>query len=297
MLAHVLATETLRIANKCAARNLFTWQTLSATSTPVTASNGAVVTPDIAMWPDSPLSDLILLCAGYDPLATLPQGLRAWLRRASRVGAVLGGVDTGTVVLAKLGFLSGHQAVLHYEAEASFRESWPDIALSDGIYCLDSKRLTAAGGIATGDAILAWIGATQSVALADSTAEAMSHGSIRQGAQTQRSHRSLDPVIRQMTALMRANIGDPLTQAELAARLGQTPRQLAHRSRRMLGATPGRVYDAIRIEYALDLVRSTRMPVTDIAVATGFHTLAGFSRAFRQRFGTSARALRGALDR
>ena len=68
------------------------------------------------------------------------------------------------------------RAWMHFEAEGEFRESWPDIVLSDQIYCLDRQRLTAAGGTATGDAILAWLKQEFGGDFAAATTEAMSHG-------------------------------------------------------------------------------------------------------------------------
>lgn len=292
LLAYVLATETLRIANKCAGRALFSWETRSATGKPVTASNGALVAPDAAGWTGGERCRLVLLCAGYEPLAVQPPGLGALLSRADRAGAVLGGLDTGTVVLAELGFLAGHQAVLHHEAESGFRETWPEIALSDGIYCLDRRRLTAAGGMATGDALLAWIAETQSPALAAETSVAMAHGAIRGAGERQRRPRSHDPLLLEMQRLMRDHLAEPLPLGAIAARLGLSGKRLRLRCRKGLGLTPADQYLRLRLEHALDLLRGTEMTVTEIAVASGFGSLAGFSRTFRRRYAVTPRAFR-----
>ena len=294
MLAYVLATETLRIANKCAGRRLFEWETLSATGVPVAASNGAVVAPDRTDWSEAGRVDLVLLCAGYEPLATLPGRLRAFLARAERTGAMLGGLDTGTVVLAELGYLSGHAAVLHHEAEAGFREAWPEIAVGDSIYCLDGRRLTAAGGMATGDAMLAWIAEAASPELATATAEAMAHGVIRGAGERQRVRPSADPLLLEMQALMERHLADPLPLAAMARLLGLSPKRLRHRCRKGLGLLPSEVYLRLRLQRALDLLRGTEMPVTEVALATGFASLAGFSRTFRSRFGVTPSGVRAA---
>jgi putative intracellular protease/amidase len=60
--------------------------------------------------------NLIVLCAGYDPLAHVTPRVRAFLSRANRADTMIGGADTGTVILAELGLLDGYQAVLHFEA-------------------------------------------------------------------------------------------------------------------------------------------------------------------------------------
>ena len=292
MLAYVLATETLRIANRCAEEPCFSWETRSATGSAVTASNGALVSPDKTGWSGGEKFDLVLICAGYEPFAVSAPGLGALLTQADRAGAVLGGLDTGTMVLARLGFLAGHEAVLHHEAEAGFREIWPEIAISDGIYCLDRRRLTAAGGTATGDAILAWISGTHSTDLATTTSEAMAHGSIRGGTERQRRQKSLDPILVRMTDIMNAHISCPMAIAEISRELDLSPKRLRNRSLKGLGQLPSQIYLDLRLERALDLLRNTELRVTDVAIATGFSSLAGFSRTFKAVYQATPRGFR-----
>ncbi|MDX1402632.1 MAG: hypothetical protein R3245_11975 [Kiloniellales bacterium] len=63
MLAYVLATETLRIANKVAGQRVFEWETRCATGSAITASNGALVAPQRDNWTGAETYDLLLLCA------------------------------------------------------------------------------------------------------------------------------------------------------------------------------------------------------------------------------------------
>ncbi len=292
MLAYVLATETLRIANKCAGKRLFSWETRSANRQAVLASNNASVIPDCFDWAVSDASELVLLCAGYDPPSVLPAGLKAFMVRAERNGATLGGVDTGTIILARLGLLNGRQAVLHHEAEAGFREEWPEIAVSDGIYCLDDRRLTAAGGMATGDAMLAWIAKCVSGSFADAVAEAMAHGAIRTGSERQRIQVTSDPILQKMKELMTKNLAAPLPVSAVARRLGLSDKQLRLRCQKGLGQSPASFYLRMRLQEAIDLLRNTEMNITEISIATGFATLAGFSRTFKNQFKTAPSNLR-----
>ncbi|MBY6067343.1 helix-turn-helix domain-containing protein [Leisingera aquaemixtae] len=292
MLAYVLASETLRIANKNAGRPLYTWETLSVTQAPVPASSGRLAAPDRSGWELGEPPGLVLLCAGYDPLRHLPQGLRAYLARAGRAGATLGGIDTGTVVLAQLGYLDGHEAVLHHEAEAGFRERWPDIAVSDRIYCFGRGRLTAVGGTATGDAMLAWVAATGPDGLAAATSEDMAHGSIRPPEVRQRLQPSADPVLGRMQQLMLDNLPEPLALTDIAGRLGLSLKALRLRCKRGLGMTPQAAYLQMRLQRARELLQSTAMPVTEVALATGFASLPGFSRQFKAMYQRSPRDMR-----
>jgi AraC family carnitine catabolism transcriptional activator len=297
MLAYVLVTETLRIANKHVGRPLFTWETRTATGAPLTASNGASVAPDWIGWDGGEQFDLVLLCAGYDPLVARPPGLGALLAQADRAGAVLGGLDTGSAVLARLGYLAGHKAVLHHEAEAGFRESWPEIAVESSLYCFDNRRLTAAGGLATADAMLAWIASVAGPDVAEATADDMAAGAIRPGGDPQRQRTARDPVLREMDGLMRMHLAEPLPLSALAERLRQSPKQLRALCRRILGLTPTAYYLRLRLDHALNLLRDTDLTVTEIAFAVGFGGPASFSRSFRSAFGSAPTQFRMAARR
>lgn len=292
MLAYVLATETLRLANKSAAKQLFTWQTLTATNAEVRASNGALTAPDSHDWVGAERPDLVLLCAGYHPLAHVTPRVRAYLRRARQAGGVIGGVDTGSIILAYLGLLDGYQAVLHHEAEAEFRARWPDIHVSGQIYRLDRDRLTAAGGTATADALLAWIARDVSLDIATATAIGMSHGMIRNSNEPQRQNLSKDPTLRQMDALMRADFSTKLSLSAIATALKVTPKQLRRRSLMGYGQTPAAYYLGLRLEEAYRLLVNTYAPISEIAYSTGFESLSGLSRAFKLRFKIAPRQMR-----
>jgi len=286
MLAYVLASETLRIANRRAGQTLFTWESRTATSAPIPASNGRTVEPDVIGWGDTLAPDLVMVFAGYDPLAFRPPGLTAFLRRADCGGAVLGGVDTGVWVIAACGLLRSCQRVVtHREAEVGFQEAWPDVALSDGIYVLEDKRMSAAGGTATGDVVLAWIAACVSRAFAEEVAEDMAHGTMRPSEHRQRFRDPVDPTLEKMRLEMFRHIQQPIPVSDIAARLGVSPKQLRARCLRAAGKTPSQYFLDVRLTVARDLLKSTTMSITEISIAAGFGSHAGFSRAYRQAFG------------
>jgi AraC family transcriptional regulator, carnitine catabolism transcriptional activator len=290
MLAYVLASETLRIANRRAAKTVFTWETRTATAARIVASNGRGVDPDVAGWADPARLDLVLVIAGYEPLAVRPPGLAAFLQRADRRGAMLGGVDTGVSVLASLGLLRpGQRVVMHREAVAAFLEAWPDLAPGENVYAIDDRRMSAAGGTAMGDAMLAWIATRTSPAFAQEVAQDMAHGSIRPATQRQGSDGATDPVVLAMQDQMRARIGAPVELAVIARRLGLSVKRLRTRCVRATGRTPSRCFLDLRLGHARDLLHGTDMQVTEVALASGFGSPAGFARAFLKAFGRTPR--------
>ena len=98
---------------------------------------------------------------------------------------------------------------------------------------------------------------------------------------------------------------DEHTVAELAGELTVGPRQLNRIFARHLGASPLRVAHTHRVQTAKRLLTETRLPITQIAFASGFSSVRRFNAAFlatygrppslirRSRAGESARAQAG----
>lgn len=292
MLSYVLATETLRVANKCAHMDVFSWDTRTATGAPVLASNGALMAPDTLLWSNRPEADLVLLCAAYNPLAYVTSRVRAYLARMRRTHCVIGGVDTGAIILAELGLLNGRKVVLHHEAESTFRERWPEITVSDQIFCIDQQRLTAAGGTATGDALLAWIARDVDTQLAEATSVGMVHGGPRDSETPQRHANTADPVLMQMHQFMMENLLSPISVTELCRRLALSPKQLRRRCLNAYGSTPSEYFRNLRLDNAHHLLVNSQMPVAEVAELCGFASVSSFSRAMREAFGHSPKSLR-----
>ena len=291
MMAYVLASETLRLVNRRAERTVFTWETRSVVAGPAKASNGREVVPDVIGWGDTVRPELVMLIAGYEPLAARPAGLRAYLSRAARGGAMLGCLDTGALLLATFGMVpAGTRLVVHPEARPAFRESFPDLVCAEGHYAQDERFLSAAGGTATCDAILEWVAGRVSREIATQVAEDMAHGSIRPA--EPRAGTLADTSISAMHNHMAQNIETPCTIAEIAARVGLSGKALRGRCLRRTGRTPSAYYVEMRLSCARDLLISTAMPVSEIALATGFGSAAGFSRTFRSRYAASPRDVR-----
>ena len=301
LLGYVLAIETLRIANKVAGEKRFEWKTLSAGAVPVAASNGVEIKPD-GKIDEVNRDNLLLVCAGYEPLPGLESETRYLLRSHARQGGQLGGVDTGAVILAELGLLNGYRAVLHWEAEAGFRENYPEIPIDDTVYVFDRERLTTSGGTATGDAILAWIASVESPHLALQTAADMVHGRIREANEKQLDSHSmqrnlpfpglenaepahLDTILSRTVQCMELNLEEPLSIQYLAKKEAVGKRRLLQLFRSYFNETPSSYYMGLRLFHARSLLASTSMSAASIGNACGFSSPAWFSRAYVKRYG------------
>jgi AraC family carnitine catabolism transcriptional activator len=88
---------------------------------------------------------------------------------------------------------------------------------------------------------------------------------------------------------MEDHVEPVLSIDEVAARLGQSPRQLERLFARALGMPPKRYYDLIRLRRAQKLIAETDLPITEIALQCGYLSPTQFSAQFKRAFGTSPR--------
>jgi len=78
----------------------------------------------------------------------------------------------------------------------------------------------------------------------------------------------------------------------LAERLGVGGRQLRRLFQRHLGASPIAVAQTRRVLFAKQLLHDTRLPMTEVALASGFGSVRRFNETFRNLFGRPPSALR-----
>jgi AraC family carnitine catabolism transcriptional activator len=289
-----LVTEPLFIANWLAQRPVFRWTTLSADGLAVPASSGHSLAVDQPLSPAMPF-DIVLVIASFDPRAAAADARVAqWLRRAARSGAQVGGVETGCEVVAAAGLLDGVETPVHWYNIEGARERMPDLAAARRLYAHDGRHPLSAGGTATLDLMLDLIGREAGPALAREIAAHLLHDGPRPGAWTQ-DRQSWQPGPRSSPppndpaatalAVIEATLDEPLPIAEIARRSGTSPRQLQRLSLARFGKSLRDLRADLRMGAAHQRVQQTDLPLTEIAVACGFTSLAAFSRRYRQRFG------------
>jgi len=105
-----------------------------------------------------------------------------------------------------------------------------------------------------------------------------------------KSKPSTSPVQRAIAA-MQSNIEQPLSLNDLSKIAACPPKTLLRRFKVAFDATPIQVYRHIRLTNARQLVESTSLSMSEIALRSGYESAAALSRAFRLRFGVSPREL------
>jgi AraC-like DNA-binding protein len=84
----------------------------------------------------------------------------------------------------------------------------------------------------------------------------------------------------------------PLDIAALARVAHISPAHFSRQFRATFGESPHRYLQRRRVERAMELLRETRRPVTEICFDVGFSSLGTFSRTFRAVLGESPSAYR-----
>jgi len=286
----VAAVQPLFLSNWRAQRPLFAWTILSGDGFPVPASNGTLVNVDARLGPRRGFDTLFVL-ASFDPKRHAEDaGLRHELIRAAARGTEVGGIETGSEVLAAAGLLDGRMAAVHWDNLDGFRERYPGVEATDRLFHAEPGRLTCAGGTAVIDMMIHLVAREGGELLAVEVAEQMLVGRPRPPTQRQLADSGAMPdggseLIRAAAALMRQNPDDPLTVPEIARRLAVSARHLRRQFRELLDTTTMRYYLRLRLVRAHNLLEQTDLSVTEVAIASGFRSLEHFSRAYRAMFG------------
>ncbi len=98
--------------------------------------------------------------------------------------------------------------------------------------------------------------------------------------------------IKQMMQFIHQNYGGPITVAQIADSVSVSESECLRCFRRTIGLTPIRYLNDYRLRMAAQLLRSTSMQVSDIAVACGFSDVSYFTKCFREQQGISPAASR-----
>src|SRR5579871_6592229 len=98
--------------------------------------------------------------------------------------------------------------------------------------------------------------------------------------------------VRRALRLIHEGALDAQSVEQLATRLGIGPRHLHRLFIQHVGASPLAVAQTRRLHFAKRLIDDTRLPMTDIALASGFGSLRRFNDAFRSTYGRAPRELR-----
>ena len=293
MIAFSSAIEVLRMANRLSGEKLYEWPVYSLTGEAVAASNNMLLAPDA---PISEARDLevLFVCAGTRVSTMWSEDLRKCLHALDKRKINLGGLCTGTYVLARAGLLDGYRCTIHWENIASLRETSPETIVTEELFEIDRNRYTASGGSAPLDMMLQLVKKQHGNKLAVSISEQFMCDRMRGAYDKQRVPLKLligsdQPKLTEAVELMESNLEELINLDDLASLVGVSRRQLERLFKKYLGCVPRRYYLDLRLKKARQLLLQTAGSISEIAIACGFVSASHFSKSYREMFGLSPR--------
>lgn len=285
------AIEPFRVANHLLSDRYFEWAIVTADGHSVVASNGVKVEPDGDLTA-AHQADLTVVCASWFPEHHGSPEVLQWLRERAAEGMRLGGVDTGSFVLAAAGVLDRQEATCNYDVLDAFRDRFPKVIVSDAMYVANARHVTCSGSTAPLDLAVTLVGHACGEQLADQVASHMFHQRFGGSTPSQLGvvNTAIDVEDERLAAAIvavRDNLSHPLSVVELADRAGTTTRNLRRLFAQAFSETPSAYGLRVRLDRARQLVLHTELRILDVALATGFEGPEHFSRSYRAAFGTS----------
>ncbi|GAA5141735.1 hypothetical protein GCM10023340_03930 [Nocardioides marinquilinus] len=209
-------------------------------------------------------------------------------------GVATSAACSGTFVLAEAGILDRRAATTSWWLGPVFRQRYPDVDLDESAALVVDETVTTAGAaLAHLDLALAAVRRV-SPSLTEAVGDYLAVGDRPRQAELVRPSLlpATDPVLVAFDQAVRDRIADPLDIGRLAADLGVSKRTLQRLTAASFGMPPVRYVQQVRLERAVDLLRSTDLSVADVARAVGYQDATTLATLIRRRRGTTPEQIR-----
>lgn len=222
-----------------------------------------------------------------------PSAVPAQLAAIDAGNGVLGGVGTGAAWLARLGLLDGYRCTLTASFSDAVIARHPGCMFSRKVYEIDRTRITCAGGTASLDMVIAWLGHRHGERLAQQLMGWFGLDRLRTPGDRQPAATPLipatSPKLAEAVALMQANLHEPLSTQDVAELVGLSCRQLERLFRQHLDTLPSKWYLEQRLARAQKLLQQSSQSILQVGLGCGFSSGAHFSNAYRAYYGHTPR--------
>jgi transcriptional regulator GlxA family with amidase domain len=258
---------------------------VSSAASPVRSWAGVSLVTEPLTPMKQPVDTLIVSGGDGVRAAVADAQLIAWLRERAAMARRVASVCTGAFLLAACGLLDGRRAVTHWEAGATLARLHPAVDVEmDPIYIEDGRVWTSAGVTSGIDMSLALVERDLGHAAAMGVARSLVVFLKRPGGQAQFSAilelQTGDARFDTLHGWIADNLGADLSVGALAGKVGMSERSFVRHFTRLIGATPARAVERLRVEAARELLSTTGLSVKRIAQRCGFGTEETMRRSF-----------------
>lgn len=293
LIAFSSALEPLRMASWVAGDDLYETILISHDGEAVASSSGVQTQVDFSIENLPPL-DAVFVCGASPVARTGNEAVIGWLRKTGSSRIAIGGIGTGSYLLACAGLLQNYRATIHWWDLASLKNDFPNTMVTNNLFEIDRDRYTCSGGTAAMDMMLFLIGKEHGMDLAASVSEQFVYERMRTQEEQQRIPLkarigSSQPKLIEAVTLMEMNIEEPLSTDDLAYHVGVSRRHLERLFKKHLQTVPSKYYLDLRLEQARQLLRQSDKTILQIGLACGFSSASYFSTAYRNHYGITPR--------
>ena len=150
------AVDCLRAANRLSESQLCSWRLLSEDADTVASSSGVEITVDQHIGSEDKW-DVLVVCSGFEPEVAETKKALNYVRRLSRFGSIVGGIESGAHLLAAADVLRGQECTIHWEQFDGFVQRFPEVQAVTRLFVVNEKNFTCGGHLAVVDLMIALV--------------------------------------------------------------------------------------------------------------------------------------------
>lgn len=289
------ATEVFGLKRPEAGQDWYRFATASVNGHAVTTSFHGRMHADGGLKRLSHAGTIVI--PGWPVDEDVPLELVRTLRRAHARGARLLSICSGAFVIAATGLLDGKRAATHWRYADALAARFPAIAVDTDVLYVDTGQLITSAGSAAGlDACLHLVRRDFGSALANQVARRLVIPPHREGGQAQfverpmatRERSSLAPLLDHL----QCTLDKPHRISDMARHANMSERSFIRHFKAATGSPPAEWLTRQRLQFARDLLETSKFSVEAIAERSGFGTAITLRHHFRHRLKTSPIAYR-----
>jgi len=264
----------------------------------------SVETEPMGNWSGQPIDTLVVVGGDGVYEAVRDASFIAALKDLATMSDRVCSVCSGAIALAATGLLDGRRAVTHWDDCAALASAYPNVQVEeDPIYIKDQNIWTSAGVTSGIDMSLGIVAEDLGQDAALERAQALVTYMVRPGGQSQfspalrRQWKDREGRFEPLHSWIAENLRSDLRVEHLADRENMSVRTFHRLYSSVMGVTPAKAVESIRLETARDLLETTSQSVKAIANSCGFGDVERMRRAFlrdvgitpalyRERFGS-----------
>lgn len=263
----------------------------SESGAPVRTHTGLALTPDrdIEQLREVDILFMPALWRNPQPVIKHHGPTVDWLQRLAATGTTMVGVGTGCCFMAEAGLLDHQPATTHWYYFDQFSRHYPKVDLKRQHFITRAGNLYCAASVnALAELTIYFIGKIFDTGTAQRVERHFFH-EVRAPSlhdpleQDLESHP--DEAIAEAQSWLRANAGQAITIAEVAARFKMSLRSFNRRFRAATDLAPLQYLQRTRMQLASELLRGTNLSIQEVAFRAGYQDSNHFAQLFRAHFG------------